>query len=210
MRNLRQQLIAGFLALCLGAAGFVGLSPGLHRLVEHAGQGPAHIHSGGHIHWHDHGDGRVHAHRLETDPAWRGEDSAGFAEWTTGGDSRLPEPTPDPSEEGIRQDAIQSPDAGPRFPSLEGAGVGSGRGQNEGLHEPLEAASPSQTEPHPDHEHHGLVRMLDDGVLDCPPLWVPEFCPPAPAPCLDEFFTGRIPPSVWFAQAAGRAPPFAI
>ena len=36
------------------------------------------------------------------------------------------EPTPGPSKEGMKQDITLFPDAGRRFPSLEGAGVGFG------------------------------------------------------------------------------------
>jgi hypothetical protein len=39
-----RQIIAAYLAACLVLAGMVGLSPSLHVLLEHGGDGPAHVH----------------------------------------------------------------------------------------------------------------------------------------------------------------------
>lgn len=152
MREIRQSWIAGFLALCLVAAGFVGTSPTLHRLVEHAGLGAAHTHRHGAITWHDHGDGHSHSHRPGdwaelTDPA---------SDWSA------PESLPEP-----------------------------------------------QTAPTPaEHDHHGLVQMLIDGLLDCPLEWEPFAAPfgtiSARALPATEFESAFL----WFAPVAGRAPPF--
>jgi hypothetical protein len=67
MTRARQRMTAGFLALCLVAAGFVGLSPSLHRLAEHGGKGAAHTHRHGTTLWHDHGDGQRHLDRTSAD-----------------------------------------------------------------------------------------------------------------------------------------------
>ncbi len=61
-QQLRHQIAATLLALCVVVSGFVGINPTLHRLVEHGGQGPAHMHRDGATLWHDHGDGRPHRH----------------------------------------------------------------------------------------------------------------------------------------------------
>ena len=66
MMRLLTPWIACYLALCFAFAGAVGVSPGLHRLVEHVGQGPAHTHFGfrsqaaSAVPLHQHGDGRWH------------------------------------------------------------------------------------------------------------------------------------------------------
>lgn len=39
-----RQLIAAYLAACLVLAGVVGLSPALHTLIEHGGEGALHVH----------------------------------------------------------------------------------------------------------------------------------------------------------------------
>lgn len=39
-----RQLLSCYLALCVSLAGAIGISPVLHRLVEHGGQGPLHVH----------------------------------------------------------------------------------------------------------------------------------------------------------------------
>ena len=62
------QLVACFLALSVFLAGLVAVSPALHVVIEHGGQGPAHTHRGGpavassaltlpdpgHVHPHEH------------------------------------------------------------------------------------------------------------------------------------------------------------
>ena len=48
-----RRAIAAGLALCLVLAGMVAFSPRLHHWVEHAGQGPLHVH-GRHSHAHPH------------------------------------------------------------------------------------------------------------------------------------------------------------
>ena len=40
-----RQILAAYVALCVAFAGAVGLSPVLHRWVEHGGEGPAHVHA---------------------------------------------------------------------------------------------------------------------------------------------------------------------
>src|SRR4051812_23506401 len=40
-----KQLVSFYLALSVALAGAVGLSPALHRLIEHGGLGPAHSHA---------------------------------------------------------------------------------------------------------------------------------------------------------------------
>jgi hypothetical protein len=64
MRKRAEQLVAWYLALCLALAGVVGLSPALHRLIEHGGHGPAHIHAAGAQRElsHHHGEGHSHEH----------------------------------------------------------------------------------------------------------------------------------------------------
>jgi hypothetical protein len=65
MRHLRQ-LIAVYLALCFAFAGAVGISPVLHRLIEHGGHGRAHTHprvlplAAASPHSHPHHAGRDH------------------------------------------------------------------------------------------------------------------------------------------------------
>jgi hypothetical protein len=44
--QLWRQIASGYLVLCLAFAGLVGISPDLHRLVEHGGDGPTHAHQG--------------------------------------------------------------------------------------------------------------------------------------------------------------------
>ena len=44
MVRCSQQILSGYVALCLALAGFVGTSPTLHRLIEHGGRGVAHVH----------------------------------------------------------------------------------------------------------------------------------------------------------------------
>lgn len=72
--RLRHQLAATLLALCVVLSGFVGLNPGLHRLVEHAGHGAPHTHRGGETHWHDHGDGKPHRHEAPVAISFRSAD----------------------------------------------------------------------------------------------------------------------------------------
>ncbi len=56
-----QQLTSCYLVLCLAFAGAIGISPCLHQLIEHGGNGPAHAHRGDAsnfsitAHTHDHG-----------------------------------------------------------------------------------------------------------------------------------------------------------
>jgi len=77
--------ISVFLAACLGLAGLVGICPDLHRLTEHGGTGPAHVHRGNSHHssadWlkHDHGDGLLHQHRSPRNFAKRIESKLAFA-----------------------------------------------------------------------------------------------------------------------------------
>jgi hypothetical protein len=66
-----QQIVLCFLALCLASGGAIGLSPVLHRLVEHGGLGAAHIHGGSmpgaatHTHLRPDGDDPRHIHLPE-------------------------------------------------------------------------------------------------------------------------------------------------
>ncbi len=61
-----QQITSCYLVLCLAFAGAIGISPVLHQLIEHGGNGSAHSHRGdasnssSTAHTHDHG--RIHPH----------------------------------------------------------------------------------------------------------------------------------------------------
>lgn len=61
-----RQLVSLYLALCLVLAGAVGLSPSLHRLIEHGGKGGAHVHGRQELHSstapHHHNEAPAHSH----------------------------------------------------------------------------------------------------------------------------------------------------
>lgn len=72
-----RQLLAAYLAVCLALAGLVGISPALHVLVEHGGNGPSHVHraelqqsarkTSGTL--HEHGEsGHTHSHPPAPEP----------------------------------------------------------------------------------------------------------------------------------------------
>lgn len=66
------QITAAYLGLCLALAGATGLSPVLHRLLEHGNHGPAHTHSAlakfaaSPDHDPPHPAGHIHLHRHQT------------------------------------------------------------------------------------------------------------------------------------------------
>jgi len=72
VRSGIRQLVSLYLALCLVLAGAVGLSPSLHRLIEHGGKGGAHVHgrqefqSSATAHHHDANYGHSHPPALST------------------------------------------------------------------------------------------------------------------------------------------------
>lgn len=60
-----RRFMAGALALCLALAGLAGIHPALHRLMEHAGQGPMHVHRGEQARAHSHPHRHPHRHSHE-------------------------------------------------------------------------------------------------------------------------------------------------
>ena len=57
--------LAGYLSFSLALCSIIGISPALHRLIEHAGLGPAHAHAPRSSHSHPHPHSHVHPHHDE-------------------------------------------------------------------------------------------------------------------------------------------------
>lgn len=186
-----RQLTACYLALCLAAGGAVGLSPVLHHLIEHGGQGPRHVHWGlapraasapeARAEAHHHGD--EHWHRHDAEP--------------------------------VR--AIESRRTSLLEHSVERHGVRkfSLSRLARGLARLIETAAPAHPRPaHPadapaDHRHDSVFQLLAGGLVDQAPDALPTVFLPSPrVPCA----TPASRPAVirdWDAQTASRGPPAA-
>lgn len=186
--NTLRQLLAGYAALCVVFAGFIGISPGLHHWAEHGGQGPVHAHSrstGGL-------ERSLHAHRHSAAPAEHLHHS-----------HTLPE-VPETSRVTFAN----------AHPSLS---FSSARLHNlwhdliHRLSEVIADAKSSPTDPldseHP-HHHTSLSQLLADGwvefAVDLPRVNRPS----SPSQFLGAHLPQRPRPLPWNPQTAGRAPPW--
>jgi len=184
--QLWRQIASGYLALCLALAGLMGISPDLHRLLEHGGHGAAHSHRGlsafeqdYHPHGEDHSHPQPHPHLHEANPENGGEPHGRIFVSNHRSFSLPLEKVWLAAVRWVDQWATNMDDA--------------------------PASSPSGEEP--GHEHHSLAQLLANGLLeqalDMPVLAVHlSLGPPVlPTPKL------LVLPALFEAQTAGRAPP---
>ena len=175
-----QQVISCYLALCLPLAGTVGLSPVLHRLLEHGNQGPAHIHSGIFPNSSAGTDSLTHTH---------------------GRVAHRHQPHPPASNDHL---ARQRPFTHPhqfRLPTIHLVGLWHALSQF--LAHPRSSPAPENS----DHHHHSLPQLLAGGLIE-QFLELPQhFCATDPVDFLTA--TGEFPSFTpdWDPQTASRAPP---
>lgn len=186
--QLRRQIASGYLALCLAFAGLVGISPNLHRLIEHGGDGPTHAHQGvgtaahrPQVHSHDHS----HPHPHEP----------GRAE-----DNELETGTKGPSGFFVSKHRSFSLPLARLWHGLVHFFEHSGSN-------PHEAPDSAPSNDKPGHEHHSLARLLAAGLLeqnlDVPVLAFDFVLCRSSLPTPEAVILERR----FDAQAAGRAPP---
>lgn len=179
--RLGRRLIACYLALCFAFAGAVGVSPILHRLIEHGGQGPDHTHN----HFvargtdfesaHQHGDAPLHRHT--------------------------------PAKVVPRPAAALSHSFKPfELPKIPLNGIW--RALNHFL-AVASASESSPSKDKPRHEHHSLFQLIVSGLVE-QPLDVPILSF-VPFEFISRDFVAEafLAAHDWDAQTASRAPPLA-
>ena len=186
MTRLLRQLLCWYAAFCLTFAGVVGVSPFLHHLVDHGGQGVAHVHSRSvtvprwQAHAHSHGTAHVAGHNRDI-PIPFGRFRATIAD----------------AHESFRFSASS-------FARLWHALTHWVSGDADHSH------GPSSGPADPDHHHGGLSQLLADGLIE-PALEPPPFDAPFDTHRLVSLLPGFLPPNPrWDAQTAGRGPPLVV
>jgi len=182
-----QQLVAGYVALCLALAGTVGISPVLHQWIEHAGQGHPHLHIGGQSHSttavHHHDQGEEHAH----------EHGQAHEHYSFSGQ---------PAQSGLFVHNVRG---------IETSQIASRlwRWIADAFDPATTANDPPPDSDEPGHEHHSLAQLLASGLvelnLDLPFLdaaFLPVTFGSVPIDAL-------LLPVGWDAQTASRGPPAA-
>ncbi len=178
MKNLHK-LVAACLALCFALAGAVGLSPALHKWVEHGGQGV------GHVHYVTSAEGRsIEVRHDATAPA-----------------PQLPIPRGHPAVT-VRSSAAASPTG--IFLSRFWQALNKGCADLK-----TESRAPSSAPQQPSHQHHSLPELLAGGLVDQAYEFPALAPPPETFASPITFVTQLAQAFAWDAQTAGRAPPIA-
>lgn len=146
---------ACYLAICLLLANWIGLSPWLHRWLEHGGVGIEHSHrldSSGlphslKAHSHLHADGVTHTHSA----AWERHHVHSKASLLASGGSSFP--TPVEVLDGVLR-------------TMRGMALWISKNE-QGQSTVPQASQDSESRPNPpDHQHHGLAELLAEGLVD--------------------------------------------
>ena len=179
MMNGIRQLVSLYLVLCLVLAGAVGLSPSLHRLIEHGGRGGEHVH--GHLNLHS--SAATHHHDAASEHSYP------------------PAPTTSVSASHLLVHAEET------FPSTDVLLARLWHNLQRLFSAEESAGSHESKSEDTDHHHDSLAGLLAGGLIDHVDLSV-DSIPAAPQTDVGvPTLVSRFPSFDWNAQATTRGPP---